>query len=285
MGQSGKVGKAVLSAAVVLVAGLCVAAERPDFTGVWTNAGGPGIGGATNAAPPEKPSLTPLAQKRLDAYNKLVGGTDDSPGRWCTGTGMPGDVVAKAIDPYFTTTPVGQTTGLGLSTIYGFIKQTGGHLRIDSEVGHGTTVNLYLPRAPQNAADAEKPKDAAPLGQGETLLVVEDDATVRMILCDGLEELGYKVLLASDARPAIQILQSDRRIDLMVCDVMLPHIDGRKLAEIARASRPDLKVLFVTGYAENATFRGDFLDAGMDMLTKPFALEVLGAKIRTMIEL
>jgi PAS domain S-box-containing protein len=202
-----------------------------------------------------------------------------------TGSGMPGDVVAKAIDPFFTTKPVGEGTGLGLSTIYGFVKQTGGHLRIDSEVGHGTTVNLYLPRALQNAADAEKPKDAAPLGQGETLLVVEDDATVRMILCDGLEELGYKVLLASDARPAIPILQSDRRIDLMVCDVMLPHINGRKLAEIARASRPDLKVLFVTGYAENAMFRGDFLDAGMDMLTKPFALEVLGAKIRTMIEL
>jgi CheY-like chemotaxis protein len=200
-----------------------------------------------------------------------------------TGSGMPGDIVAKAIDPFFTTKPVGEGTGLGLSTIYGFVKQTGGHLRIYSEVGHGTTVKLYLPRALQNAVDLEKPKDATPRGQGETILVVEDDATVRMILGDGLEELGYKVLLASDARPAIQILQSNRRIDLMVCDVMLPHINGRKLAEIARASRPDLKVLFVTGYAENATFRGDFLDAGMDMLTKPFALDSLGAKVRTML--
>src|ERR1700722_15801103 len=225
---------------------------------------------------------------RLDAAY-TSGQVDVDPGDYVaigvsdTGSGMPGDIVAKAIDPFFTTKPVGEGTGLGLSTIYGFVKQTGGHLRIDSEGGHGTTVNLYLPRALQNAADAEKPKDAAPLGQGETLLVVEDDATVRMILCDGLEELGYKVLLASDARPAIQILQSDRRIDLMVCDVMLPHINGRKLAEIARASRPDLKVLFVTGYAENATFRGDFLDAGMDMLTKPFALDSLGAKVRTML--
>jgi DNA-binding response OmpR family regulator len=107
---------------------------------------------------------------------------------------------------------------------------------------------------------------------------VEDDATVRMILRNGLEELGYKVLLASDARPAIQILHSDRRIDFMVCDVMLPHINGRSWRKIAGASRPDLKVLFVTGYAENAAFRADFLDAGMDMLTKPCALEVLGAK-------
>ena len=113
---------------------------------------------------------------------------------------------------------------------------------------------------------------------------MEDDATVRLILADVLAELGYDVLLASDARPAIPILQSDRRIDLMMSDVMLPHINGRKLAEIARASRPDLKVLFLTGYAENAAVRGDFLDPGMDMLTKPFALDALGAKVRAMIE-
>jgi CheY-like chemotaxis protein len=192
--------------------------------------------------------------------------------------------VAKAIDPFFTTKPVGKGSGLGLSMVYGFAKQNRGHLRIYSEVGHGTTVKLYLPRALQDAVILEKAARDAPRGQGETILVVEDDATVRMILSDVLEELGYNVLLASDARPAIPILQSDRRIDLMVSDVILPHINGRKLAEIARASRPDLKVLFVTGYAENATFRGDFLDAGMDMLTKPFALDALGAKVRAMIE-
>jgi PAS domain S-box-containing protein len=200
-----------------------------------------------------------------------------------TGSGMPADVAAKAIDPFFTTKPVGGGTGLGLSTVYGFVKQTRGHLRIYSEVGHGTTVKLYLPRAVQDAVVSKAARDA-PRGQGETILVVEDDATVRMILYDFLEELGYNVLLASDARPAIPVLQSDRRIDLMLSDVMLPHINGRKLAEIARASRPDLNVLFVTGYAENATFRGDFLDAGMDMLTKPFALGELGAKVRAMIE-
>ena len=132
--------------------------------------------------------------------------------------------------------------------------------------------------------DLQKPVEDAPRGQGEMILVVEDDATVRSILADVLAELGYQVLLASDARPAIPILQSDRRIDLLISDVALPHIDGRKLAEIARASRPDLSVLFVTGYAEHATIRGDFLDPGMDMLTKPFALDALAAKVRAMIE-
>jgi CheY-like chemotaxis protein len=201
-----------------------------------------------------------------------------------TGTGMTADVAGKAIDPFFTTKAVGEGTGLGLSMVYGFAKQTRGHLRIYSEVGHGTTVKLYLPRALQDAVVLEEPLTEAPRGRGETILVVEDDATVRLILADALAELGYNVLLASDARPAIPILQSQRRIDLMMSDVMLPHINGRKLAEIARASRPDLKVLFVTGYAENAAVRGDFLDPGMDMLTKPFALDALAAKVRAMIE-
>jgi CheY-like chemotaxis protein len=201
-----------------------------------------------------------------------------------TGAGMLRDVVAKAIDPFFTTKPAGQGTGLGLSMIYGFIKQSRGHLRIYSEVGQGTTVKLYLPRALQDAIDLDIPTVETPRGQGETILIVEDDTTVRLILSDVLEELGYNVLVASDARPAIPMLQSDQRIDLMVSDVVLPHINGRKLAEIARACRPDLKVLFVTGYAENATFRGDFLDPGMDMLTKPFALDALGVKVRAMID-
>jgi DNA-binding response OmpR family regulator len=113
---------------------------------------------------------------------------------------------------------------------------------------------------------------------------VVDDTTVRLIINDVLEELGYNVLVAPDARQAIPMLQSDQRIDLMVSDVILLHINGRKLAEIARASRPNLKILFVTGYAENAILRGDFLDPGMDMLTKPFALDALGAKVRMMIE-
>ncbi|HJQ59243.1 MAG TPA: PAS domain S-box protein [Vineibacter sp.] len=223
-----------------------------------------------------------------EAYTSLQ--EDVAPGDYVvigvsdTGTGMPADVVAKAIEPFFTTKPVGAGSGLGLSMVYGFTKQSRGHLRIYSEVGHGTTIKLYLPRALQDAVELENPVVDVPRGQGETILVVEDDATVRLILADVLEELGYTVILASDARPAIPILRSDRRIDLMMSDVMLPHINGRKLAEIARAWRPGLKVLFVTGYAENAAHRGDFLDPGMDMLTKPFALDALAAKVRTMIE-
>jgi PAS domain S-box-containing protein len=201
-----------------------------------------------------------------------------------TGTGMLPDVVAKAIDPFFTTKPLGAGTGLGLSMIYGFVKQSHGHLRIYSELGQGTTIKLYLPRALQDAIEPNIPTPEISRGQGETILVVEDDTTVRLIIHDVLEELGYNVLVARDARHAIPLLQSDQRIDLMVSDVIMPHINGRELAEIARASRPDLKVLFVTGYAENAILRGDFLDPGMDMLTKPFALDALGAKVRMMIE-
>jgi len=201
-----------------------------------------------------------------------------------TGSGMPPDVVARAVDPFFTTKPVGEGTGLGLSMIDGFAKQSRGHLHIHSEVGRGTRVELFLPRALQDAIVLDAPALQAPRGRGETVLVVEDDTAVRLIISELLKELGYDVLVATDARPAIPLLQSDRRIDLMISDVVLPHVNGRKLAEIARAARPELQVLFVTGYAENATDRADFLEPGMDMLTKPFALDVFGAKVRAMIE-
>src|ERR1700730_8601825 len=200
-----------------------------------------------------------------------------------TGIGMSPEVLAKAIDPFFTTKPIGEGTGLGLSVIYGFAKQSRGHLRIYSELGNGTTVKLYLPRALQNAVNLGTSTADTPRGRGEIILVVEDDATVRSIISDALKDLGYNVLLAADSRPAITLLQSDQPIDLLVSDVVLPHVNGRKLAEMARTLRPNLRVLFVSGYAENATFRGDFLDSGMDMLTKPFALDALGAKVHAMI--
>jgi PAS domain S-box-containing protein len=201
-----------------------------------------------------------------------------------TGIGMSPAVLAKAIDPFFTTKAMGEGTGLGLSMIYGFTKQSRGHMHIDSELGRGTTVTLYLPRAVQDAVSQSSAAIETPRGRGQTILVVEDDAIVRSILSDALKDLGYNVLLAPDARPAITLLESELGIDLMVSDVVLPHINGRKLAELARALRPNLKVLFVSGYAENATVRGDFLDAGMDMLSKPFSLDVLGAKVHAMIE-
>ena len=201
------------------------------------------------------------------------------------GSGMSPAVVAKAFEPFFTTKPIGEGTGLGLSMIYGFAKQSGGHVRIYSEENQGTTVKLYLRRAPAGADETPAAVDpAAPRGHGETVLVVEDDPTVRLLVTEVLGELGYRFLEAPDARTAIPLLASSETIDLLVTDVGLPIMNGRQLADIARQHRPDLKILFVTGYAENAALRGDFLAPGMEMLTKPFALDVLGAKIREMIE-
>ncbi len=202
-----------------------------------------------------------------------------------TGVGMSADVKARAFDPFFTTKPIGQGTGLGLSMVYGFAKQSRGHVRIQSETGRGSTVRLYLPRS-RTAADqaaAAKAVDS-PRGDGETVLVVEDDETVRLLITDVLDELGYHHLEATSGGPAITLIQSPRRIDLMISDVGLPGMNGRQLAEVARQMRPGLKVLFVTGYAEVAASRGGFLAPGMDMLTKPFALETLAAKVRSMIE-
>ncbi|HET6236232.1 MAG TPA: response regulator [Acetobacteraceae bacterium] len=201
-----------------------------------------------------------------------------------TGIGMSPDVAERAIEPFFTTKPIGLGTGLGLSMIYGFAKQSQGHLRIYSEEGVGTTIRLYLARA---YTDSDLPPIITaietPRGEGETILVVEDDAAVRLLVTAVLEELGYSYLEASGAPEAMTILRSGARIDLLLTDVGLPIMNGRQLAEFARESRPEMKVLFVTGYAENAAVRGGFLGGGMDMLTKPFALNVLGLKIKAMI--
>jgi PAS domain S-box-containing protein len=201
-----------------------------------------------------------------------------------TGFGMSPEVLARAVDPFFTTKPPGEGTGLGLSGIYGFAKQSRGHLRLYSEIGHGTTVKLYLPRALQSAVDLSLVSKVPPRGQGETILVVEDDTTVRLVICDSLKDLGYKIFAAPDAREAILLLRTSQHVDLLISDVVLPHVNGRKLAATARGLRANLKVLFVSGYAENATVRGDFLDPGMDMLTKPFALDALAAKVHAMIK-
>ncbi len=201
-----------------------------------------------------------------------------------TGAGMPATVVAKAFDPFFTTKPIGEGTGLGLSMIYGFVRQSGGHVRIHSTVGQGTTVKLFLRRADVPTVAAAEDEAEIPRGQGETVLIVEDEEAVRLVVAEVLEELGYRRLEAADGMKALPILQSAQRIDLLVTDVGLPNINGRQLAEMARAVRPELKILFVTGYAEKAALRSGFLAPGMDILMKPFTLDALGTKVREMLK-
>jgi PAS domain S-box-containing protein len=202
------------------------------------------------------------------------------------GTGMTPSVLAKAFDPFFTTKPIGQGTGLGLSMIYGFAQQSGGHVSLFSLPGRGTSVRLYLPRLHSTEPDkvlspvvGEAPAAIA----GETVMLVEDDAAVRMLVLDLLKELGYRAHEAEDAKGALPVLESDLRVDLLVTDVGLPGMNGRQLAEIARQHRPELKVLFMTGYAEIAAERQGFLEEGMDMVAKPFSIDLLANKIRTMI--
>jgi CheY-like chemotaxis protein len=202
-----------------------------------------------------------------------------------TGTGMSAETVAKVFEPFFTTKPIGQGTGLGLSMIYGFVKQSGGHIQIKSEVGKGTSVTIFLRRAEHREEVRQGTRSAdVPVGRGETVLLVEDDQSVRLLVMEVLEELQYHLIEAADASEAIPLLQSDQRIDLLITDVGLPNIDGRQLADIARAARPDLKVLFVTGYAAKARVQSHFLAPGMQMMTKPFDLDALAAKIRQLID-
>ena len=203
------------------------------------------------------------------------------------GTGMSPLILAKAFDPFFTTKPIGQGTGLGLSMIYGFAQQSGGHVTLESEPGKGTCVRLYLPR--YHAAQAETPRPLqspadSPLAEvDESVMVVEDDPAVRMLVLNVLDELGYTVHPAADARTALPLLESSLRIDLLVTDVGLPGMNGRQLAEVARQHRPGLKVLFMTGYAEQAAERQGFLEQGMDLIAKPFTLDALANRVRDMI--
>jgi CheY-like chemotaxis protein len=205
-----------------------------------------------------------------------------------TGTGMSPDVISKAFDPFFTTKPIGQGTGLGLSMIYGFARQSEDYANIYSEVGSGTTVKLYLPRHHGEGEDAEEALSASieehRSAHGEVVLVVEDETAVRELVIDVLEELGYCPVQAHDGLAGLKLLQSDMRVDLLVTDVGLPGLNGRQLADYAREHRPGLKVLFMTGYAEIATMANGFLEPGMQMITKPFAIEALATRIRDMIE-
>jgi signal transduction histidine kinase/CheY-like chemotaxis protein len=204
-----------------------------------------------------------------------------------TGTGMTPDVIAKAFDPFFTTKPLGQGTGLGLSMIYGFARQSGGQVRIYSELGEGAMVCIYLPRhrGEAEAEPSELQETAIPKAKTEaTVLVVDDEPTIRMLVADVLEDLGYTAIEAADGAGGLRVLRSDARVDLLVTDVGLPGgMNGRQMVDLARVMRPDLKVLFITGFAENALLNNGLLEPGMPVLTKPFATAVLASRMRELI--
>ncbi|MGQ2996846.1 response regulator [Variovorax sp.] len=204
------------------------------------------------------------------------------------GVGMSAEVAARAFDPFFTTKPIGMGTGLGLSMIYGFAKQSGGQVRIYSEVGQGTSVSIYLPRhdrTEENTTEAEQVETAPRADRGDTVLVVDDEASLRMLIVEVMQGLGYATLEAGDGADALRILESNQRIDLLLTDVGLPGgMNGRQVADAARTLRAGLKVLFITGYAENAVLSHGHLAPGMHVMTKPFEMDALAKRVKTLIE-
>ena len=243
---------------------------------------------ARDAMPEGGRLVIETANRWLD--DRAAAASDLPPGQYVSlcvsdsGTGMPPEIVARAFDPFFTTKPPGSGTGLGLSMTYGFVRQSGGQARIYSEPGQGTMVCLYLPRhmgaVPEPEAAADPTPPAAKSRTGRTVLVVDDDVTVRMLVRDVLIELGHGVLEAGDGPAALQVLQSNAPLDVLVTDVGLPGgLNGRQVAEAARAARPALPILFITGYAENAVLNHGHLDPGMRVLTKPFTMAALVRRI------
>jgi CheY-like chemotaxis protein len=204
------------------------------------------------------------------------------------GSGMPEHVVEKAFEPFFTTKGIGQGTGLGLSQVYGFVKQSGGHVKIYSEVGQGTCVKLYLPRHHGNGELLElPPEQPIPVRarQGETVLVVEDDPDVRTYTVEMVSDLGYQVVSAPDGLSALQVLEAHPELRLLFTDVGLPGgMNGRQLADEAIRRRPGIKVLFTTGYARNAIVHHGRLDPGVEVIFKPFTYSDLAAKLRKAFE-
>lgn len=232
------------------------------------------------------------ANKWLD--NRMARERELPPGQYVslcvsdTGTGMTPDVIARAFDPFFTTKPLGEGTGLGLSMIYGFVRQSGGQVRIYSEVGGGTTMCLYIPRHMRPVTEIEqelRPTQLDAGGHGETVLVIDDEASVRSLIVDVLADGGYHVIEAADGPSGLKVLQSDLRIDLLITDVGLPGgMNGRQVADAGRVGRPKLKILFITGYAENAIIGNGLLEHDMHVITKPFGIEAIVSKVREMID-
>ncbi|MFT8245957.1 PAS domain S-box protein [Roseomonas sp. BN140053] len=279
--------------------GPAVAVEVVQGAGLWTTLVDPNqlenallnlCINARDAMPDGGRITVETANRRLD--ERAARSRDLPPGPFVsvcvsdTGTGMTPEVAARAFDPFFTTKPIGQGTGLGLSMIYGFVRQSGGQVRIYSEPGQGTTVCLYLPRhgGAEEPVPASAPAAAPRAEQGETVLVVDDEPTVRMLVTEVLEELGYTPIEAGDGAEGLRVLRSDTRVDLLISDVGLPGgMNGRQLADAGRALRPGLPVLFITGYAENAVVGNGRMEPGMHVLTKPFAMDTLAGRIRAII--
>ncbi len=198
-----------------------------------------------------------------------------------TGSGMPKDVIERAFEPFFTTKESGQGTGLGLSQVYGFVKQSGGHVKIYSEAGEGTTVKIYLPRFFGKASAAEEAAEMPSRSRSaETVLVVEDDDDVRTYVVEALAALGYRVLEAGEAETALRLLGEHPSVQLLLTDVVMPGLNGRKLAQEARLRRPELKILYMTGYSRNAIVHQGRLDIGVDLLQKPITSDQLAAAVR-----
>jgi two-component system NtrC family sensor kinase len=237
------------------------------------------------------------ANCHLDEHYVAQSGAEIAPGQFVmvavsdSGAGMTQEVMSRAFEPFFTTKPVGAGTGLGLSQAYGFVKQSGGHIRIYSEVGVGTTIKLYFPRLagqldiPAWSTREAKDETAETAGRGETVFVVEDNEQVNKLAVETLEERGYKVISAGDGPSALQRLDDAPHIDLLLTDVVLPNgMNGRELAEEVRRRRPGIKVLYITGYTRNAIIHHGRLDPDIDLLTKPFTADALARKIRTILD-
>ena len=204
-----------------------------------------------------------------------------------TGTGMPPEVIERAFDPFYTTKGAGRGTGLGLSQVYGFVKQSGGHVKIYSEPGQGTTVKIYLPRFMGQASSSPVRGSTEPRPAGmvnEIILVVEDEAGVRHMSVDALRELGYTVIQAENAAQALQLLDLQPSVSLLFTDIVMPDMNGRRLADEALERRPDLKILFTTGYTRNAVIHNGTLDPGVAFLPKPFSLDALARKVRQVLD-
>lgn len=204
-----------------------------------------------------------------------------------TGTGMPPDVIAKAFDPFFTTKEVGKGTGLGLSQVYGYVKQSGGHIKIYSEVGQGTTVKIYLPRYTGDMGEnaEEYGQDFVPTSEDrELILVVDDEDLVRQFSAAALSDLGYRVLEANSAKAALELLMERPDIDLLFTDIVMPEMDGRRLADTAVERRPGLPVIYTTGYTRNAIVHNGVLDTGVELIGKPFTLEELATRVREVLD-